>query len=58
MVKDIQAQTSTTVAFRRRETAVCPVTLVTVTSTNTSPLYFDISAPGQPLRLYRMAQML
>jgi hypothetical protein len=31
------------------------VTLVTVTLTNTSQLYFDVSAPGQPQRLYRLA---
>jgi hypothetical protein len=31
------------------------VTLDTVTLTNTSQLYFDISAPGQPQRLYRLA---
>jgi len=30
------------------------VTLDTVTLTNTSQLYFDISAPGQPPRLYRI----
>ena len=30
------------------------VTLDTVTLTNTSQLYFDISAPGQPERLYRL----
>ena len=30
------------------------VTLDTVTLTNTSQLYFDASAPGQPLRLYRL----
>jgi hypothetical protein len=29
------------------------VTLATVPLTNTSQLYFDISAPGQPQRLYR-----
>ena len=29
------------------------VTLDTVTLTNTSQLYFDVSAPGQPQRLYR-----
>ncbi len=29
-------------------------TLDTVTLTNTSQLYFDISAPGQPARLYRV----
>jgi hypothetical protein len=31
------------------------VTLATVTLTNTSQLYFDTSAPGQPDRLYRVA---
>jgi hypothetical protein len=30
------------------------VTLATVSLTNTSQLYFDISAPGQPPRLYRL----
>ena len=30
------------------------VTLITVTLTNTSQLYFDVSAPGQPQRLYRI----
>jgi hypothetical protein len=30
------------------------VTLATVPLTNTSQLYFDISAPGQPPRLYRL----
>ena len=30
------------------------VNLDTVTLTNTSQLYFDISAPGQPRRLYRI----
>jgi BspA type Leucine rich repeat region (6 copies)/Immunoglobulin domain len=30
------------------------VTLDTVTLTNTSQLYFDVSAPGQPERLYRL----
>jgi uncharacterized repeat protein (TIGR03803 family) len=30
------------------------VTLDTVTLTNTSQLYFDVSAPGQPNRLYRL----
>jgi hypothetical protein len=29
------------------------VTLATVPLTNTSQLYFDISAPGQPARLWR-----
>jgi hypothetical protein len=29
-------------------------TLDTVTLTNTSQLYFDITAPGQPQRLYRL----
>jgi hypothetical protein len=32
------------------------VTLATVTLTNTSQFYFDISAPGQPQRLYRLVQ--
>ena len=32
------------------------VTLATVPLTNTSQLYFDISAPGQPPRLYRLVQ--
>ena len=31
------------------------VTLDTVTLTNTSQLYFDVTAPGQPQRLYRLA---
>ena len=30
------------------------VTLGTVTLTNTWQLYFDVSAPGQPARLYRI----
>jgi hypothetical protein len=30
------------------------VTLATVTLTNTSQLYFDVSAPGHPQRLYRL----
>ena len=30
------------------------MTLGTVTLTNTSQLYFDLSAPGQPRRLYRI----
>jgi hypothetical protein len=30
------------------------VTLATVALTNTSQLYFDVSAPGQPARLYRL----
>jgi hypothetical protein len=30
------------------------VTLDTVTLTNTTQLYFDVSAPGQPQRLYRL----
>jgi len=30
------------------------VTLDTITLTNTSQLYFDVSAPGQPQRLYRI----
>jgi len=29
-------------------------TLATVTLTNTSQLYFDVTAPGQPQRLYRL----
>jgi hypothetical protein len=33
------------------------VTLSTVQLTNTSQLYFDISAPDQPQRLYRLVQM-
>jgi hypothetical protein len=33
------------------------VTLATVTLTNTSQLYFDTSAPGQPQRLYRLLPM-
>jgi hypothetical protein len=33
------------------------VTLDTVTLTNTSQLYFDVSAPGQPQRLYRLIQV-
>jgi hypothetical protein len=33
------------------------VTLDTVTLTNTSQLYFDVSAPGQPQRLYRLTQV-
>ena len=33
------------------------VTLATVPLTNTSQLYFDISAPGQPPRLYRLVQV-
>ena len=33
------------------------VTLDTVTMTNTSQLYFDTSAPGQPQRLYRLVQV-
>jgi hypothetical protein len=28
-----------------------------VTLTNTSQLYFDVSAPGQPPRLYRLVQV-
>jgi hypothetical protein len=32
-------------------------TLDTVTLTNTSQLYFDTSAPGQPERLYRLVQV-
>jgi hypothetical protein len=31
--------------------------LDTVTLTNTSQLYFDVSAPGQPQRLYRLVQV-
>ena len=34
------------------------VTLDTVMLTNTSQLYFDTSAPGQPQRLYRLVQVL
>ena len=33
------------------------VTLATVTLTNTSQPYFDISAPGQPQRLYRLVPL-
>jgi hypothetical protein len=33
------------------------VTLDTVTLTNTSQLYFDTSALGQPQRLYRLVQV-
>jgi hypothetical protein len=33
------------------------VTLTTVALTNTSQLYFDVSAPGQPQRLYRLLPM-
>ena len=33
------------------------VTLATVTLTNTSQLYFDVSAPGQPQRLYRIVPL-
>jgi hypothetical protein len=33
------------------------VTLDTVTLTNTSQLYFDVSAPGQPQRLYRLVPL-
>ena len=33
------------------------VTLDAVTLTNTSQLYFDISAPGQPQRLYRLVPL-
>jgi hypothetical protein len=33
------------------------VTLGTVSLTNASQLYFDVSAPGQPPRLYRVEQM-
>ena len=33
------------------------VTLDTLTLTNTSQLYFDISSIGQPRRLYRVVQM-
>jgi hypothetical protein len=32
-------------------------TLDTVKLTNTSQLYFDVSAPGQPQRLYRLTQV-
>jgi hypothetical protein len=34
------------------------VTLDTVTLTNTTRLYFDASAPGQPKRLYRLVPLL
>jgi hypothetical protein len=33
------------------------VALDTMTLTNTSQLYFDVSAPGQPQRLYRLVQV-
>jgi hypothetical protein len=33
------------------------VTLETVTLTNTSQLYFDVSALGQPRRLYRLVPL-
>ena len=33
------------------------VTLDTVPLTNTSQLYFDVSAPAQPQRLYRLLQV-
>ena len=33
------------------------VTLNTVALTNTSQLYFDVSAPGQPQRLYRLVPL-
>ena len=33
------------------------ITLDTVTLTNTSQFYFDVSAPGQPQRLYRLVQL-
>jgi uncharacterized delta-60 repeat protein len=33
------------------------VTLDTVTLTNSSQLYFDVSAPGQPVRLYRLVPL-
>jgi len=33
------------------------VTLDTVTLTNTPQLYFDVTAPGQPKRLYRLVQI-
>ena len=33
------------------------VPLDTVTLTNPSQLYFDVSAPGQPPRLYRLVQV-
>ena len=33
------------------------VTLSTGTLTNTSQLYFDVTAPGQPKRLYRLVQI-
>jgi hypothetical protein len=34
------------------------VTLAAVTLTNSSQLYFDVSAPGQPQRLYRLVPLL
>jgi len=33
------------------------VTLDTVTLSNTPQLYFDVAAPGQPPRLYRLVQV-
>jgi hypothetical protein len=33
------------------------VALDTVTLTNTPQLYFDVSAPGQPPRLYRLVEV-
>jgi hypothetical protein len=33
------------------------VTLDTVTLTNTTQLYFDVSVPGQPPRLYRIVPL-
>jgi hypothetical protein len=33
------------------------VTLDTVTLTNASQLYFDVTAPGRPPRLYRVVQV-
>jgi hypothetical protein len=33
------------------------VTLDTVTLTNTAQLYFDVSASGQPQRLYRIVPL-
>jgi hypothetical protein len=33
------------------------ITLATVALTNTSQLYFDVSAPSQPPRLYRLVQV-
>jgi len=33
------------------------ITLDTVTLTNTTQLYFDVTAPGQPHRLYRLVPL-